>query len=744
MSGSRLLPSIGGGTLLTLLSGLAASPAWAAPGAPDATASNLPEQESPLLTVDLRAPAEPAPAPGGPHTFVGDFEEALDVRTDLLLEGVDAEAHVDFTVPESWELLEDPILLLEFAHSPALLPERSHLTATLNGQAIGSVRLDTTNGRAGVMSVRVPRALLSPYNHLRVSAVQHYGATCEDPFDPGLWTRVKNTSSIAMRYRPKDVVPELARFPFPLFDETGYGPANLSLVLAATPSAAAIEAVGRLGVTMGRIADYRGVRLAGTVATTREADTNALLVGTWSEMPELRSLLGEVALRPSQGLVAMVPHPDDPARAVLVVTGADAEGLSRAALAVASQGRHEVLAGPQARVDFVADGNPPTSRRVPRHAPAQESFSLATLGIRDQTVRGFYTSSVQIPLDLEGDAAIRPGGAEAELHYAYAAGLDPRLSAMEVRLDGVTVKSVALDAAGGDADASVRVELPDGVMTPRSTLEVAFTLFPTDFDACAYVSDKTLWATVFASSSVSVERDSVATLPDLGRLRYGAWPFTLDPADGGVIAALSDRPTASEVGAGFLLGAALGRMSPAEQPSFRLAPAAGLDFATSPDANFILLSTGAPHTLHEALLTSGALAISGGADRTLMAGGERAISATISATDGIVEEALHPANPTRAALVLAASEPVGLADLVAAISEPDRVTRLDGNVAMVAPDGGVRTLATAEKRQVGSYPIGVTLVLLAREHWALLGAGIVAGAILFATVKRAWVRAKEA
>jgi hypothetical protein len=198
------------------------------------------------------------------------------------------------------------------------------------------------------------------------------------------------------------------------------------------------------------------------------------------------------------------------------------------------------------------------------------------------------------------------------------------------------------------------------------------------------------------------------------------------------------------VGAGFLLGAALGRLSPAEQPSFRLAPAAGLDFATSPDANFILLSTGAPHTLHEALLTSGALAISGGADRTLMAGGERAISATISATDGIVEEALHPANPTRAALVLAASEPVGLADLVAAISEPDRVTRLDGNVAMIAPDGGVRTLATAEKRQVGSYPIGVTLVLLAREHWALLGAGIVAGAILFATVKRAWVRAKEA
>jgi len=359
-------------------------------------------------------------------------------------------------------------------------------------------------------------------------------------------------------------------------------------------------------------------------------------------------------------------------------------------------------------------------------------------------VRGFYTTELKFPVELGGNAAVRPGGAKAELHYAYADGLDPRLSAMEVRLDGVTVKSVALDASGGDADAVVQVALPDGVMSPRSTLEVAFTLFPKDFDACAYVSDTTLWATVFASSTVSVARDPVAMLPDLGRLRYGVWPFTLDPADGGVVAALPDRPTPSEVGAGFLLGAALGRSSPAERPSFRLASTAELDFASSPDSNFILLASGAPHALHAALQRSGALAISGGADRTLITDGERSLSTMVSATDGVVEETLHPANPTRAALVLAASPEVDLAELVAAVTEPDRVGRLDGNVALVAADGRVRTLATAEPRQVGSYPLRVRLVLLAREHWALLGVGIVAGAVLFATVKRAWVRAKEA
>lgn len=691
------------------------------------------------------APTEQAPHPAAhaEHNFDAVFEHALAIRTDLLLEGVDAEARVDFTVPEEWELLDDPVLHLEFAHSAALLPERSHFTATLNGQAIGSVRLDPSNGRDGRLTVRVPRVLLAPYNHLRLRAVQHYGATCEDPFDPGLWTRVSKSSRVSMRYRRRAFEPELARFPYPLFDPTGYGPAELSLVLPTAPSAATIDAIGRIGVTLGRIADYRGVSLMGTVPTVREADRHALLVGIWSDSPEIRALLGGGGPRPSEGLVAMVPNPSDPTRAVLVVTGADAEGLERATLAIASQNRHEILSGPEARVDFVTDGRLPEHRRIPRAVPAAPRFQLSALGIADQTVRGFYTPTVRVPLELDGDAAIRPGGATAEVHYAYAAGLDPRLSALEVRLDGVTVKSVSLDDVRGSSGSTVQVPLPDGVMTPRSALEVAFTLFPEDFDACSFVSGRSLWATVYADSSVEIERDHVAHLPDLGRLRYGGWPFTLDPDGGAVVAALPDRPTAADVGAGFLLGAALGRSSNTVTPAFRLAAASDLDFASSPDTNFIVLSSGAPHQLHDQLRNAGALTLSGGTARTLLDGGERAISATMTRTEARVEETLHPYNRARAALVLSATEDTDLAYLVGAITDPARVAKLDGNVALITESGSVRTLQVAERRQVGTYPVGVTLVLAARRYWILLGIAIVAGAALFATVKRAWVRARE-
>jgi hypothetical protein len=244
--------------------------------------------------------------------------------------------------------------------------------------------------------------------------------------------------------------------------------------------------------------------------------------------------------------------------------------------AVAS--RQAALSGTPARVDYVVDGRPPPSRRDPRPAPDVPVFPFAALGLPDTTVRGFYTPGLRVPLVLDGDASLRPGGASALVRYSYAAGLDPRLSAMEVRLDGVAIKSVSLDDPAGETGATVRVALPDALVSPSSNLEIGFSLFPADYDACVYASDATLWATIHADSTLTLPRDGVADLPDLGLLRHGLWPFHLGK-DGGVVAALPDRPGASDVGAGFQLAAALGRWSTADAPRFQLRAADGLDFA---------------------------------------------------------------------------------------------------------------------------------------------------------------------
>ncbi len=692
----------------------------------------------------LESPADALllPLPGAESRFNVRFDQALHVRTDRLLEGVSAATHVDFTVPGAWDLLDDPVLDLRFGHSAALQPDRSHLTVSLNGTAVSSVALDATNGADGRLRIVLPRALLNPYNQLTFRAVQHYGATCEDPFDPSLWTQIGKNSGMEMVYRRRPVVPDLATLPFPLVDPTGYGPTVLTLVLAPKPSSATLQALGALGVAYGRLADYRGVQVADAVAALEDAQTHALLVGTFGETPEIRLLLGDVSPKPKEGLVALLPNPSDPTRAVLVVTGADAEGLRRAALTLASENRRVLLSGAQARVEHAADGRPPRSRRDPPVAPPTPRFNLDAIGLGDRTVRGFHTAPITVPIELEGSAAVRPGGAEATLHYAYAAGLDPRLSAMEVRLDGVSLKSVPLDPKGSD-DSTLTVTLPDAVMRPRSRLEVAFTLFPGNFDVCHFTSDRTLWGTVFADTELRVERDQVAMLPDLGRLRYGAWPFTLDAADGAVVVALPDQPTADDASAGFLLAAGLGRWSTAEVPALQLLSAGDVTFDDARDRHFVLLSDGAPHALLTALTRDGGLSVTGAAHRTLVEGGQRVLSVSVRDTGGRIEEVLHPSNTDKATLVLTTARGGDLRDLVDAVIAPERTAALSGTAALLGERGTLRTLDSGTPHQVGSYSIGASFLRTLSQNWILIGIAMVAGALLFTQAKRAWVRNHE-
>lgn len=730
------------GASAALLLALTAPLAWATPG--EELAGTV--EGSPFAEADpaLAPPAEEAPPAVDGTRWRAVFGDALRMRTDRLLEGVDATEDIVFTVPSDWELLEDPLLTLNFDHSSALIPERSHLTVTVNDHPVQSVTLDARNGVGGVIQARIPRDALQAYNHVEVRAIQHVSHHCEDPFDPSLWTRVRKDSWVEFAYARKDVKADLSRFPFPFYDETGYGPVEFAVLTGERPSPATVASAGRIGLALGRVTPYRDVVVADPVRDVAKATTHAVVVGLPQENPQVEALLGPVGLKPSQGLVAMVPNPADPSLVVLVVTGADAEGLARATAAVTGKNRGEVLAGTRTIVDEALASDPPPTARIPRPAPPRDSYTLADLGLSDQTVRGFSSPALRVPLGLEGDAVVRPGGASARIEYAYAARLDPRLSAVEVRVDGVTVKTAPLEDTDGSTRSTLDVDIPEGLMRPDAAMEVVFHVFPKDFDACQYISDRTLWATLYATSTLEVERDHVAELPDLGRLRYGAWPFTMEPGKGGVVAALPDVPSPEDVAAGVQLAAWLGQSTAAEAPEFRLAPASEVSFGGSPDANFILLASGAPHALYDRLARGGDLVLTGADGRQLVDDTQRVlVGAQVDTTYGTIEEALSPSNADRAVLVVSAPDRGSLPEVVRALADADRVRQLEGNVAVLGPEGGVRTLQIAQKHQVGSFAVGASMQLLVRKHWMFLGLGLIGGAFLLTAVKRAWARGKN-
>lgn len=506
-----------------------------------------------LLGLLAMAGVTPASAPVQRLTF----GEDLNLGEDSVMRGARAWQTVVLPRPRAWALTADPVVHVRFRHAPTLDAARSSITLLLDDRPVASAPLTVADAAGGELVATLPRASLHDYNRLTVHVVQHESDGCETPFGPSLWTRLSADSFVELPGRAAPQKLELLDFPAPLWDPLGTGPLRLTPVLPGGLGASSLQAAGELGFALGRLADWRGVEIAPPVDAVARAETPALVIGTPEENPSVSALVDTSGLGPHEGLLALVRNPARPALAVLVVTGGSGDGVLAAARALLRDDRAQRVGGATARVRGTVDGGPPASVRRPRPM-VPEGVTLADLGIQDHTAVGLFGAALEVPLMLEGDGRARPGGAVLTVHYAYGAGLDPRLSTIEVRVDGVGVRSALLDVPEGEQEATLRVSLPSELLHPSSRVQVSFNLFPEGMAECGPLADDQLWGTVFARSELQIARDHAAVLPDLGLLRHRLWPMTAEAEGEQLSVLVADQPGGAEVAAAMQVASALG------------------------------------------------------------------------------------------------------------------------------------------------------------------------------------------
>jgi hypothetical protein len=656
---------------------------------------------------------EAAPVVATPPAQVVAFADDLYQTQDLTLFGLDAIAAVNFPRPSAWTLTEDPELHLALDHSALLDTGRSSLTIKVNGVALHTLRLDDTNAVNGRVVVPLPRRVLEDHNRIQFEASQHVDRACEDPYDPALWTRILSSSSIHF-YRSEDPTDaSLSSFPDLLFDPTGLGPLRLTLAGQGPLTESTLDALGRVGLSLGRHAGYRGLTIAPSVDNVAASQTHTLVVGTPQDNPLIGQLVAVDTLEPGQGLVQALRHPTHPSDAVLVVSGADAEGLSKAARALASGEVQELLTGSRMLIDESRVLHAPERDEVPRPVPKALSFTLRDLGIVDQTVRGTYSRAITIPLNLQADAKVRPEGAALRLAYAYGAQLDTARSTVEVLLNGVTLRSVALGREGGDPDAELELDLRDALVHPATEVTVVFRLVPADQEECSFHRNRQLWATVFDSTRFEIDRTHTAERPDLALLRHDLWPLGEALDQCGVAILLPDIPTWGSAGAALQTAAELGRVSAGPLPDLVVS-------AGGPDAlgrvngrELIVLSDGTPSEPLRVVALTGSLKAHGGIKRRLMGtDGKPLVDAEFSRSATTLEQVIYQTEPVRTALVLQAGDTTGLLGLATALGDPETLRRLDGSAAFLESNGDIATHALAERVVVGQPSIWSRLSLV--------------------------------
>ena len=424
----------------------------------------------------------------------------------------------------------------------------------------------------------------------------------------------------------------------------------------------------------------------------------------------------------------MVPNPHDVRLPVLVVTGADEVGLEKATAALARQSSAPVMRGAVAVVRDAAPARAPARTEVPRPFPAGDVATLAELGYTDTTVRGQGAGNLRLKLMLEGDAVVTPKGGRLTLNYAYPAQLDNRLSAMEVRVGGVSVRSAALSDPAGSAFSTLDVDIPDTLLGVDTSVDVVFHLFPRDYDPCSWYADTQIWATLLDSSTVTLPRDHQARMPDLALLAHRGWPYTLQDAASSVAVALPEAPSPKAWSTGLALVATLARWSDAEQPQVTLGLASTVPVDDSSRGHVIVLADSTPNAAFDSLAARNLLALRGGPDELALMLGTNILErvGAASPTDTMEQVAIGAG---RSALVLRANSEEGFRYLLRTLTERARLEKLFGSAAVVGEDE-VRPVDTQRALATwGELPLSTRAQRVAQREWWTLGVLALVGAI---------------
>ena len=526
-------------------------------------------------------------------------------------------------------------------------------------------------------------------------------------------------------------------FPYPFFDAQGYGPLQLALGGAQEFSQDQLDAWAALSLALGRLAAYRQVEMQPPVVDFMDAETGLVVLGTPEENQLVRELVDPADLAVGQGYVGVFPNPEHPELPVLVITGGNAAGVRMAAYAVSSQDRYQLLSGPFTIITEMVDPSPPPSLRDPMPVPAGESFTLAELGLGNRTIRGFYASPMQIPLLMTGDAKVRIDGARFVVDYGYAANLDTRLSTLEVRLNGVTLRSIPLDDEQENSRRNLRWNCRMSCLNPVASWKWSFTSSD-EFDPCSYIGDRHLWGTVFDTSLVELERDYFAMVPDLSLLRHDLWPIAEAADSGDLVVVLSDDPDPMEVTAGIQLIADLGRVSIGDSASVDLVNAGGSVLSDAIDDHVIILKGDSPHSTFESLRSSGHITTVPGLVSQLNRSDQKLFSATVGTPYGSIEQTMHPNNSQRTVMVVQGPDDTGLLSTLGVLRDSSRLLRLSGNAAVISESGHVRSLDVADQVQIGTIPLMSRVQTFLRSSWPILGLGVILAAILLTALIRKW------
>ena len=438
-----------------------AAVAPAAPVTPAAPTASASRAAAPVVTAG--APAA-SPAAGAVREF---NLTQLGIDYAVQLRGISGTVGIPFNVRAD-ELVTAASFKLNYAYSPSLIPELSHLKVTVNDVLVATLAVNRADaGKPQTADIPIDRRLITEFNRINVELIGHYTRECEDPAHTSLWARIDATSTLKLTVAPLKLTNDLATLPQPFFDRRDVRRARIPFVFGAPAAGPVLEAAGVLSSWFGSLADYRGATFP--VSSGELPNGHAVVFVT----PE--SNIPGLTLPAIQGpALAVVDNPQDVSGKLLLVMGRNPADLRTAAAALALNSK--AFAGAQAAV--TAFQEPPARKPydAPRWIPSDRALQLGELTTAaDLSVTGYNPDVVRVNLQLPPDLFTwRSRGIPLDLQYRYTPRVRPDQSTLNVNVNDNFIGGLPLRSANPAGDRwwnPLAVKLmPDGTLAEHKEI----------------------------------------------------------------------------------------------------------------------------------------------------------------------------------------------------------------------------------------------------------------------------------
>jgi len=681
----------------------------------------------------------------------------LGALTPIRLRGVEGSLSLPFSI-RSDEVVASAKLKFDYAYSPSLLPELSHLNVMLNGEVSAVLPLPREKVLANKREIDLDPRFFTDYNKLQFRLIGHYTYKCEDPLHSSLWLELSNLGWLELTLVPLTTTNDLKYLPAPFFDKRDNAALKLPFVFSTAPSFGTLKAAGVVASWFGSQASYRGARFPTFMNTLPEGSAVVFLQGG-----EKIGTLGGA----SPPTVSIEPHPNNPNAKLLLIAGDNDEEMMRAARAIVLG--NGTLSGQ--RVAITQDLEPPP--RKPYDAPAwiaiDRPVRLAELSTPEELqAQGFFPDVIRVNFRVAPDLFTwRSQGVPIELKYRFTALPLSRKSSLNVNINGEFIRALALDDSSKKAQSKNLLGIPffdkppsyreDLVFVPphqvdgRSQLQFHYYFDPIKEGECRDSLPDNLRGAIDPESTLDFSGfPHYGALPNLAFFSKMGFPFTrmADLSETAVV--LPEQPNADEIAAYLML---VGRMGEATAyPALRLALVTANEVEKVAQRDLIVIGSAQDQSLmikwadhlplvlvdgehrlrepdifrraiyrweetdlQETPRPEGSLKLKGGSDLTSLMAFE------------------SPLQSRRSVVLLHADKAADLLKIADMLLDPERIKNVQGDFVLV-DEKGDRHAKIGETYYLGSLPLSIHLRWTFSNHPLLVSLLGILICILFAAI----------